>query len=260
MKNLFFIVSLFFIVACRAQEKKGDNMFEKFDFESWDNNYKDYKKGNSRESYLLDDGSEFLPGVYKTDCSMSILPPKPAFYLIDKQFYRNGNIKEKGKYFGELKLDATRIKIGFWYYFDEKGNLTKEENEDKKFSKFGYNELLQFFDKEKLINLKTGENRENFKVFIDDKEIKDRKIWNVEIFTDKEQLNGFKYLLDFNTGQLLKKFKRIGWVGGEGSLYKYTLLQDNLTIYKTYKGKNYTQEEWKIFEEEEYQKHLKKKK
>jgi hypothetical protein len=141
MKQLFLAVSLFFIVVCRAQEKKENNMFEKFDLDSWRNGYKDLKR-DEEGIITLEDGTKIYPDVTRTykhgfEEIVSIeeysTPPKPAFYSIEKVFHLNKNIKEKGK---NLGLNS-RIKIGIWYYFDEEGNLIKEVDEDKKFGKFG---------------------------------------------------------------------------------------------------------------------------
>ncbi|TRX36178.1 hypothetical protein FNW52_09130 [Flavobacterium sp. ZT3R18] len=250
MKKIILFASLLLLYSCKTglitnQEKKGDYMFEKFDFASRDNNYKEYKKGNSEHSFFLKDGSEFLTVVYKEGCEMWILPPKPAFYTVNKVYYRGGIIKEKGKYFGKFDLGSTPIKIGVWTYFDEQGKVIREEDEDKKFGNFGYNELLTFLDQEKVINLRTGKNRENFSAFINYTELKGRKIWHVKVYTDKTWYKGVRYLLDFNTGALLMKYSIIGWENGNGTDYKFTKLIDNTAIYKTENGIDYTEPEWK---------------
>jgi hypothetical protein len=129
--------------------------------------------------------------------------------------------------------------------------VIREEDEDKKFGAFGYNELLMFLDQEKVINLRTGKNRENFSAFIDDTVLKGKKIWIVEVYTDKTRYKGVKYYVDFNTGALLKKLSIKCWDNGNGRDCKYTTIFDNTAIYKTENGIDYTEPEWK--------EHLKKK-
>jgi hypothetical protein len=219
MKQLFLVVSLFFIVACRAQEKKGNNMFEKFNLEDWRNNYKDFKL-DEKGLIILEDGTKVDPLVIRTyehgfeeieSIKEYSTPPKPAFYSIEKVFHLNKNIKEKGK---NLGLNS-RIKIGIWYYFDEEGNLIKEVDEDKKFGKFGYNDLLKFLDNEGVINLNTGKNRENLEIQYITKNdstylryAKGLNIWYAQIYThfqDGNPKSGFTYKINADTGEHLYK-------------------------------------------------------
>jgi hypothetical protein len=248
MKKIILFASLLLLYSCKTglitnQEKKGDNMFEKFDFASRDNNYKEYKKGNSEHSFFLKDGSEFLTVVFKEGCEMWILPPKPAFYTVNKVYYSGGIIKEKGKYFGRYDLGSTPIKIGIWTYFDEQGKVINEVDEDKKFSTFGYNELLTFLDLEKVINLRTGKNRENLHISIRNLPLKERKVWSITAYTDSTESKGVKYYLDYTTGEILIKYAIVGWNGG--TEFEYTTIIDNTAIYKTENGIDYTEPEWK---------------
>jgi hypothetical protein len=247
MKKIILFASLLLLYSCKTglitnQEKKGDRMFEKFDFNKLENEYKGFEDAENLGLYNLKDGSIVLPSYP----NWYILPPKPAFYTIYKSYYKsNDGIKAKGKYFGECDPGSTIMKIGIWTYFDEQGKVIREEDEDKKFGAFGYNELLTFLDQEKVINLRTGKNRENFSAFINDTELKGRKIWHVKVYTDKTRYKGVRYLLDFNTGALLMKFSIKGWENGNGTDYKFTKLIDNTVIYKTESGIDYTAPEWK---------------
>ncbi|TRX36180.1 hypothetical protein FNW52_09140 [Flavobacterium sp. ZT3R18] len=247
MKKIILFASLLLLNSCKTglitnQEKKGDYMFEKFDFNKLENEYKGFEDAENLGLYNLKDGSIVLPSYP----NWYILPPKPAFYTIYKSYYKsNDGIKAKGKYFGKCDPGSTIMKIGIWTYFDEQGKVIREEDEDKKFGAFGYNELLTFLDQEKVINLRTGKNRENFSAFINDTELKGRKIWHVKVYTDKTRYKGVRYLLDFNTGALLMKFSIKGWENGNGTDYKFTKIIDNTIIYKTENGIDYTEPEWK---------------
>jgi hypothetical protein len=247
MKKIFLLTGLLLLNSCKTglitnQEKKGDYMFEKMDYNKWEKDNAVFKDVERPSLYNLKDGSS----VYPLYPYWYILPPKPAFYTINKMYYESsGIIKAKGKYFGECHPGSTIMKIGIWTYFDEQGKLIREEDEDKKFGTFGYNELLTFLDQEKVINLRTGKNRENFSAFIDDTVLKGKKIWLVEVYTDKTRYKGVQYLLDFYTGALLMKFNIKCWDNGNGRDCKYTKIIDNTAIYKTENGVDYTEPEWK---------------
>jgi hypothetical protein len=251
MKKIILFASLLLLYSCKTglitnQEKKGDSMFEKFDFEKLENEYKEFKDVKNLGFYNLKDGSS----IYPSYPDWYILPPKPAFYTIYKSYYKsNDGIKEKGKYFGECGLGYTTIKIGIWTYFDEQGKVINEVDEDKKFGAFGYNELLTFLDQEKVINLRTGKNRENLHISIRNLPLKERKVWSITSYTDSTESKGVKYYLDFTTGEILIKYAIVGWNGG--TEFEYTTIIDNTAIYKTENGIDYTEPEWK--------EHLKKK-
>jgi hypothetical protein len=245
MKKIILFASLLLLYSCKTglitnQEKKGDYMFEKFDFNKLENDYKGYEDVENLGIYNLKDGSIVLPSYP----NWYTLPPKPAFYTIYKSYYKsNDGIKAKGKYFGECHPGSTIMKIGIWTYFDEQGKVIREEDEDKKFSAFGYNELLTFLDQEKVINLKTGKNRENLHITIRNLPLKERKVWSITSYTDSTESKGVKYYLDFTTGEILIKYSIVGW--NDGTEFEFTKLIDNTVIYKTENGIDYTKPEWK---------------
>jgi hypothetical protein len=95
-------------------------------------------------------------------------PPAPEFYFIQKTFYTNGMMEAKGKFIGQY------LKIGIWEYYDEKGKLIKEEDEDVKFGKVKIGQILKFIEKEGWIDLATGKGREEIAyVYQDIRDIKD---------------------------------------------------------------------------------------
>lgn len=102
-------------------------------------------------------------------------------------------------------------------------NSLKETDEDKKFGKFGYNELLRFLDKEKQINLRKGVDRDSsgdvdFEITFFYSEQSNKKIWLInskirsfqivssqdgEVIANKRNT----YYIDGNTGRVLKNFQ-----------------------------------------------------
>lgn len=210
MKQLFIgLIIAISITGCKTAvvAQKTDKMnatFEKFDFESWDNNYANYKKGTTEQSYLLKDGSEIFPDIEGT----VIIPPKPDFYSIYKSYYKaNGHIKEKGRLLG---IKNSLIKIGTWYYFDSSSTKPKEVNEDKKFGKFDYHKLLTFLTNKGDINMHTGMNREKLEIEFYATDTSHQKLWKVYLLQgtqdlgDKMETKGKLYFIDGNTGEVIK--------------------------------------------------------
>jgi len=121
-------------------------------------------------------------------------PPKPAFFKIYKEYYPNGYLKLKGK-----RMGGGGTMVGEWEYYDENTKLTSVVNEDKKYGKFGYNELLLFLHQEKHIDIETGDNREK----VNSKYDVETKQWYVLatglLFWMTE------YTIDGETGEVLSK-------------------------------------------------------
>ena len=79
--------------------------------------------------------------------------PSPAFFIILKTFYPDGMLRVKGKRMGR------HLRIGVWQFYDKRGNLIKEVDEDAKFGVIKPEHILKFLDKKGHINLETGEGR-----------------------------------------------------------------------------------------------------
>ncbi|WP_407497365.1 hypothetical protein [Elizabethkingia anophelis] len=179
-------------------------MFEKFDFDLDASNYAGYEYADdsyynygANGYYKLKNNGAFNPGNYKEGPGYYVIPPSPAFNSISYTYYKDGKIKVTGKIAGF----NSGIKIGIWKFYDETGKLT-EVDEDKKFGLWDFNKVLAVLDKDGVINLKTGKNREFEKLqfFFD----KDKKEWKVKVF--KKNINViveeyWEYLFDGNTGK-----------------------------------------------------------
>lgn len=205
------------------QQTKFNKMSEKFDFQTWEQNNKKFKgKGNLPDNYYLQDGSM----VMLAEPELYITPAKPAFYVIYKEFYENESVKRKGRYFG---LSSNILPIGIWWEFDENGNLTKEVNEDTKFGKFSYDDVLKFLNKKGDFDIYTGRNRENLEIINYYHNANSfKKLWVVQIKKgepypianlpedkgEKYAQDGKYYYLDGDTGEEIKykdlvKYKEI---------------------------------------------------
>ncbi len=104
---------------------------------------KNYDSAKDINSYTLTDGSyielEKEPYGY---IERTWAPD--SYFIIVKQFYENGYIKEKGVIF-----NYGYFEIGNWYYFDENGKLLKVEDCNIKF-KFSFHELFEVLQKRKI--------------------------------------------------------------------------------------------------------------
>ena len=157
MKIYIYILSSLLVFGCKAQ-KKGyefnllNDMFETFNYSEFERQNKKYQgidKDGFEEEFTFDDGTKVL-----ADNEEMFVLPKKDFYVGYKAFYKNGNIKEKGHYFGLFELNVKSIKIGKWYYFDEKGNLIRTVDEELKFGNFSSQDILIFLQNKKYINLR----------------------------------------------------------------------------------------------------------
>jgi hypothetical protein len=274
MKQLFLVVSLFFIVVCRGQEKKSNNnknmmlidsSAEKFDknrIVTIDHN------GNSFKDEELSDGTLVSFTSTKSDIWEEITHKK-GWFIIRKNFYTNGIIKTKWM---TNKTDYTiKSKYGKWYEFDEQGKLIKTTDYDKNY-KMSFEQITEIahkYARKYDYDAKTGINdvinnhiwwNEDFAVIK-----RDQGIWNIYFskphFKNEEskKCERLHIKIDDKTQKIVKEdhyFEHwnISYPPSEERK------EEPKPPFRNYKGKNYTQEEWKVFEEEEYQKHLKKKK
>jgi len=174
-------------------------MNDKLDFNLLEKNATKYlfdSEGKELHYYWLfnENGIETkISGNKKQGFYMRQTPPPPAFFKYYKEYYPNGNLKVKGKSMGG---GATRV--GKWEYYNENGELTSVKNEEKKFGKFGYNELLFFLHQQGHINIETGENRENAEFGYNS----ETKRWGVHVF-GKHIFT--EYVIDGKSGEIIKK-------------------------------------------------------
>ncbi|WP_409417011.1 hypothetical protein [Flavobacterium sp. PS2] len=170
---------------------------------------------------------EFYPDSWKKSWDIYVYPQEKQFYtIVYKYDYTKYTLRKKYKIFGWDSFLRQKLKIGFSYEYDEQRNLIKETDEDKKFGKFGYNELLRFLDKEKKINLRKGLEGD---INRDDKmdigfyysDTSNKKSWDVFVHIglaqgeitppweigERASQPGKGYFIDGNTGEVIKRSK-----------------------------------------------------
>lgn len=263
MKKILFLFALGMFITCQGQEqqkttfnqlvtpKKDTTLIEKFDFDIYEKTHK------GSDKYILSNGNTIFSMVFfkdKIGFQRERLPA-PSFLTIYKEFYPNGFLKKKETYIGG------NVKVGISRYYDEQGNLIKETDEDQKFGKIKPQQVLEFLQEKGYINLKTGKGRldkDGQPVFeLGFYEENGKKIWTIGIIKGKlnDETKNFPkfgeppaylpkiYVIDGDTGKVT--------IEGEES-------KDTISVYKTYKGKEYSQKEWEELEEKLYEEYARK--
>lgn len=179
---------------------------------------------------------------------------KYPYYQIVRTFYPDNLLKNKS-----YCLDL--VSFGKTIHYDEKGKLSVID-EDKKFGKIKLDFILMFMEKKGLINLKTGEGGFNFKkgnisyrLTFGNLDIKkEKKYW---VVTDPATI-----LIENSHSRF--PYKDQNWyIDGEtGQVYtEEEFINCNKTPKTTtFNGKTYTEEEWKAFEQEQWEKYQSKRK
>ncbi|TWP28474.1 hypothetical protein ETU09_06005 [Apibacter muscae] len=261
MRNLIVFFNCFFSLLLCSQtyiDKKGVERLDK-------ENYKNRKNG---EYYHQKDGDYIRIkdstkiSFYLNSFQIREIPPKPnIFYREEKKFYPTGILKSKEEYFGP----GYEIKTGKSQYYNKKGKLIKEVDEEAKFGAIKPQDIINFLDREGYINKQTGEigiNSEGEKYdFIEFEFNPASKLWDIYIEGGREY-----------TPREIEKIEELSTIKNEdGSLgydnylfpdsYTYTyeidgetgkVLSNNLAldprdVFKTYQGKEYTRRQWRYY-------------
>ena len=233
---------------------------EKFDFKI----YTEYKKlgyyVRENGNIITSMGSTFLISdeIDEEVYIQSELVHKYPYYKISKIFsVDDGYIRMETKYAGG------HLKFGKQFIYDKKGKLTIVD-QDKKFGKIKLDYIMSFLQDKGIINLKTGAGWYNkyFELSYAIDFYEEEKIWEItqigaEPYDPKkhgvpEKVEGFVFgfkdcidivwCIDGETGQVYTKEE-----------YKNRNKSPETT--HTFQGKTYTEEEWKAFEQEQWEKY-----
>lgn len=114
-----------------------------------------------KEDVLIESGGWIIEKSKMSNGIAQYVEYSPAsdFYAIWKHFYAGGMIRRRSMTLGF-------VSFGMYEEFDEKGNLTKLVDEDKKFGKIKPKDIVLFLEKEGWFNRKTGEQN----IIFDDNE------------------------------------------------------------------------------------------
>ncbi|TWP28475.1 hypothetical protein ETU09_06010 [Apibacter muscae] len=261
--HLIIISCCFYTLLLQAQtyiDKKGVERFDK-------ENYKNRKNG---EYYHQKDGDyirntdgariDFYEGKYVSKIIINFSLPN-KFYKKVIKFYPTGILKSKEVYFGP----GYEIKTGKSQYYDKKGKLIKEVDEDAKFGAIKPQDIINFLDREGYINKQTGEigiNSEGNKYRSIEFEFNPAsKLWDIYIergreYTQREddeieELSTVKNedgTLTYDNSLFPAGYTYAYKIDGEtGKVLSNNLALDPRDVFKTYQGKEYTWRQWDYY-------------
>ena len=236
---------------------------EKFDF----NLYEEYKKANSfyvkkngnivtniQESiFMEEDFSERK--IYDTEELVNEYP----FYTISKRFYEDGYIEFQKKIVGDYVL------IDESFYWDKQGKLTIID-ENKKFGKIRIDYIMKIVEKLGYIDLRTGAGwynlNDEYSIFNYELDFLDNEYGKYWIIIDpkNERFDHKKHKFpEYEYGDPAMYISKSWFVDGEtGQVYTEEEFKNRIKsqeITRTFQGKTYTEEEWKAFEQEQWEKY-----
>lgn len=177
---------------------------------------------------IMDESKKFIikPEEYYP---LEIIYYENSPFMIQKTFYPNGNIKEKG-----LKIVKGNIYKGNWYYFDENGKLTHTIDNDKLFD-FSWEQVEKFMEENKIsmpignfyVEGKTSVGRVSTLLYpkSSEKEAPQSilKAWGIT-WKGEEWNQYYSVVLDGDTGKILKRTKY--WVSEEGEDVPVPIIED----------------------------------
>jgi hypothetical protein len=165
------------------------------EYERIDSQYFNWVK--NFESKTLDDGT-YIEYQKQSYGFIERIIPKDSYFKIIKQYYHNGNIRQKGVIF-----ISGSFKNAMWYYYDEQGSLTREEDNNKDFP-FTFEKLFEYLQKEK-ISLTKGEIQpySGFHTDIDKRVNGNEAFWVVRWLKGPTLIE--ERIIDGKTGNVVKK-------------------------------------------------------
>jgi hypothetical protein len=281
MKTIALCIAIAFINNCKGQESQNqkDKQLEKYTQmerpkitpESEKINLDDYKDkliitkgvghtnpyiGVKFEIYNYDKidsiGKYSLHGDPKELLRFSFIP-KNSVYEIIKVYYPNKNIKVKC-----ILVNKLNIFLGKEYNYNDEGKLTKTIDHDLGWD-FSFENVVSF------VKTRKGDlQRVNRNDKIEKSESKTGlKYWTVKLYNTQITTKGLFDLikLDAKTGQILShiEYEIVGGDEGYDNVQTKVIVADKTApkIFTTHKD---TEEEWRKYEEELYQKDKKRKK
>ena len=187
IEKLFVVFSLGLFLQCQSQELQ-ETMIPKI------NNK--FEIINTEEGkHIIINGNKTTTFVSANIGSSCTEYYKDSYFMIIKNYYPSKNIKNKGIAFNEGSS------IGTWYYFDESGKLTKEENTDEGYS-FTPEKVVKYCEKNK-IELPKGYHESGFYTRVRKDVLNGKKVWVIEYLIPDGDIQ--KVVLDGQSGAELEK-------------------------------------------------------
>lgn len=186
--------------------------YEKFNLSSYQNKFA--ASGSLDYAYTEYDGTRIRVTCQRRGqpVEVYITPPAPAVHRIFKEFYPNGNLKQKGLYLPQ------QFRIGKWLQCDERG-YCNVVNYDANKGSFGYNGLLKTLAEKGYINPSTGQGNWSFVVWFND----NSRQWGVKLQKNSQYK---MFTINADTGEILTESE-------------YEVKASNTTSYGTYISPEY---------------------
>ncbi|SBW05178.1 hypothetical protein [uncultured Dysgonomonas sp.] len=129
------------------------------------------------------DGTQIQAKAYRRNSNIEIFerPAYPAIHTVYKEFYPNGNLKQKGV------LLPLQVKVGKWIECDALGNCSIIDHESGR-NAFGYNDVLEYLEFEGVYN-KTDGNIWKCTFWY----TPESKTWGVRVDKDGQQYKMFNF-------------------------------------------------------------------
>ena len=225
---------------------------EKFDFELYEKTH----YGNL--NFIRPNGNIVFVMSFSEEGggTMEEIVNKYPFYTLYKEYYPDGYIKVQKTFIPDA------LAIGKSYYYDKEGRMTIVD-EDKQYEGFKYtiDDVLLFLQEKKQLNIKEGtlwyNEKYRFAYSINYTKLKGKTLWRIKINNaipfdpakhsitlgyDQPKFMYVYYLMDVETGRVYT----------EEEFFKEEEEKPKTT---TFQGKTYTEEEWKAFEQEQWEKY-----
>ena len=225
---------------------------EKFDFELYEKTH----YGNL--NFIRPNGNIVFVMSFSEEGggTMEEIVNKYPFYTLYKEYYPDGYIKVQKTFIPDA------LAIGKSYYYDKEGRMTIVD-EDKQYEGFKYtiDDVLLFLQEKKQLNIKEGtlwyNEKYRFAYSINYTNLKGKTVWRIKINNaipfdpakhsitlgyDQPKFMYVYYLMDVETGRVYT----------EEEFFKEEEEKPKTT---TFQGKTYTEEEWKAFEQEQWEKY-----
>ncbi|WP_123862084.1 hypothetical protein [Chryseobacterium artocarpi] len=212
INKIFILLILMFFHSCSGQNEKEINTtkknekMKKIDIDKFKKNW---SKGGA--FFSLSDGTKIEQ--YETDDGFDeiIKKPLPSFLSEYNTYYKDGNLKSSTIVFSE-------VSVGKSFEYNKVGKIISEKNEDLKFGKIKYTDILKILNEKNHLDLKTGKGwyKDNGDLAISINFNETNYLWTIRssegiITYSKNSPAGqglksnFYYEIDGNSGKILKE-------------------------------------------------------
>lgn len=260
----------------KMNRPKIDSNFEKLNLEDFKDKLelkKDKHYDGSIDEYykyenITDSGAVKLDGGPKGLVGY-IYTPKNSIYKILKNYYGSSLIIQSKRIFiNDDRINPSPV-VGKEYQYNEQGHLIKTIDHDDGYD-FSFEQAYEFVKSNFNDEKKIKEGLKYMYEFYGKTSSKGQKYWEIKFHIGHFPASYIETVLklDAKTGKILSHKEYLYEIEKEVKLHKIIVPDQTKgetgksvsqsTIYKTYQGKDYTQGEWKVFEQEQYNEHLRK--